>query len=196
MKIGITGNYASGKGTVCSFFHELGAIIIDTDIIARDIVQPGSPCLIAIVKAFGESFRNADGTLKRRELAVEAFSSAEKTAILNGILHPTIKQKVLEITVNPDNIYVINTPLLFESGFDRMMDVIITVSADPESSIERGIKRDKISSEEIKLRLSRQFSLKEKEKRSDYIIDNSGNLENTKKQVVAIWNKIFSRNQK
>lgn len=196
MKIGITGNYASGKGTVCDFFGELGAIVIDTDIIAREVVQPGSRCIKEITDIFGNSYINADGSLKRRELAVEAFSSKEKAAILNGILHPAIKRKVQEMTADPDKIYVINTPLLFESGFDSIMDAIITVSTGEASSIERGIKRDKISAEEIKLRLSHQFSLKEKEKRSDYIIDNSGNLENTKRQVVAIWNKIFSRNQK
>jgi dephospho-CoA kinase len=196
MKLGITGNFASGKGTVCSFFQELGAIVIDTDIIARDIVSPGSDCLKKLINAFGESFIDSSGNLRRRELAIEAFSSDEKTAILNGILHPAIKSKVAELTADSGKTYVINTPLLFESGFDDMMDVIITVSSDQESLISRGMHRDKISAEEIKMRLSHQFSLKEKEKRSDYVIDNSGDLENTKKQVVAIWNRIFSRNPK
>jgi dephospho-CoA kinase len=196
MKLGITGNFASGKGTVCSFFQELGAIVIDTDIIARDIVSPGSDCLKKIIHAFGDSFVDSSGNLRRRELAIEAFSSNEKTAILNEILHPAIKSKVEELTSDSGKIYVINTPLLFESGFDDIMDVIITVSSDQESLISRGMHRDKISAEEIKKRLSHQFSLKEKEKRSDYVIDNSGDLENTKKQVVAIWNRIFSRNPK
>jgi dephospho-CoA kinase len=192
MRIGITGSYASGKGTVCSFFEECGATVIDTDIIAREIVEPGSPLLANIISTFGERFLNADGSLNRRELGKHVFSDPENTKTLNTLLHPAILQETLKRTVSPDIPYVINAPVLFEAGFDSHMDVIITVSASIESLIDRGVKRDGLSKEEIISRISRQFSLKEKEARADYIIDNSGDLENTKRQVIEIWNKIFS----
>ena len=95
MRIGVTGSYASGKGTVCSFFEALGGIVIDTDLIAREVVAPGSAALAEIAAAFGEHFIAADGTLERRALAAEVFPDATKTARLNAILHP----RILDITL-------------------------------------------------------------------------------------------------
>jgi dephospho-CoA kinase len=192
MRIGITGSYASGKGTVCSFFEACGATVIDTDIIARELVEPGSLLLASIIAAFGQRFLNSDGTLNRRELGKNVFSDPEKTKTLNALFHPAILQKTLNKTSSSGIPYVINAPVLFEAGFDRYMDVIITVSSDNESLIKRGKKRDGLTEVEIISRISRQFSLKEKEAGADYIIDNSGDLENTKRQVIEIWNKIFS----
>jgi dephospho-CoA kinase len=192
MRIGITGSYASGKGTVCSFFESCGATVIDTDIIARDLVEPDSPLLNAIIDTFGQQFLNTDGTLKRRELGKYVFSDPEKTNMLNALLHPAILQETLKKSASSGIPYIINAPVLFEAGFDRYMDIIITVSAGMESLINRGKKRDGLTEEEIISRISRQISLKEKEARADYIIDNSGDLENTKRQVIEIWNKIFN----
>jgi dephospho-CoA kinase len=192
MRIGITGSYASGKGTVCSFFESFGATVIDTDIIARELVEPGSSLLASITATFGQKFLNADGSLNRRELGKHVFSDPEKTKTLNTLLHPAILQETLKKSSSHGITYVINAPVLFEAGFDEYMDIIITVSTGMESIINRGRKRDGLTEDEIISRISRQFSLKEKESRADYIIDNSGDLENTKRQVIEIWNKIFS----
>ncbi|PKL38403.1 MAG: dephospho-CoA kinase [Spirochaetae bacterium HGW-Spirochaetae-1] len=187
MRIGVTGIFASGKGTVCSMFQELGARVIDTDIIARNIVEPGTDGLAAIVSEFGDSWLHENGTLKRREFAMEIFKYEEKVRRLNSITHPLILKTVLEESES-NHIYMINTPLLFETGFNEKMDKNIVVFADPIQVIDRGMKRDAITESEIRDRLSHQIPLKEKMKMADYIIDNSGSMENTKRQVVEIWN--------
>ncbi|HEY1406261.1 MAG TPA: dephospho-CoA kinase [Spirochaetota bacterium] len=194
MKIGVTGNYASGKGTVCSMFEKLGAIVIDTDLIAREVVQAGSPVLTKIVSAFGPGFLSPEGTLDRKKFGAYIFESPSRVQLLNSIIHPAI----LEITLKraPDdenNIYMINAPVLFEASFDTYMDYVIVVSAADKQSLERGIKRDGISKEEIEKRLANQISLNEKIRRADYIIDNSKDLDFTRKQVCEIWNNLINR---
>ena len=186
MRVGVTGIFASGKGTVCEMFGELGAEIIDTDIIAREIMEPGHEVLKRIVERFGSEFINSDGSLDRRGFANSVFGNHEKVRILNEITHPAIKKIVIERT-SGDKIYMINTPLLFEAEFDKFMDYNIIVTAKEDQVLSRGSKRDKIPEDEIKERLKHQIPLKEKVKLADYIIDNSGSMEHTKRQVVNLW---------
>ncbi|HPJ42331.1 MAG TPA: dephospho-CoA kinase [Spirochaetota bacterium] len=192
MRIGVTGIFASGKGTVCEMFRELGAGVVDTDIVAREIMEPGATGLKKVVEEFGDSFINSDGTLDRRGFANSVFTSAEKVKRLNEITHPVIKEIVIERT-SGDGIFMVNTPLLFESGFDKLMEKNIVVTAGNDQVLVRGSKRDNITPEEIKERLKHQIPLNEKVKLADYVIDNSGNIDNTKRQVADIWN-ILTRN--
>jgi dephospho-CoA kinase len=188
MKVGVTGIYASGKGTVCEMFGELGAWVIDTDIIAREIVEPGSEGLKMLIGEFGRDILDPDGTLNRRGLAKMVFNDPDRVKRLNGITHPLILNKTLELTVkNEGAIYMVNTPLLFEAGFDQYMDKNIVVTAGNDQVIKRGINRDGITETEIRDRLKNQISLNDKIKKADYVIDNSGALENTKRQVLSIW---------
>ncbi len=197
MKVGVTGIYASGKGTVCTMFEELGAKVIDTDILAREVVEPGSIGLKLYVREFGKKILNADGTLNRRMLANIVFKDTRKVKLINEITHPLISQKLLEIINNaPDKIYMINTPLLFETDFHKFMDYNITVFANNDQVIERGISRDNITEIEIKERLNNQISLNEKIKLADYVIDNSSTTENTKRQVLEIWKTLLLKNKK
>lgn len=191
MKVGVTGIYASGKGTVCSFFEQLGAIVIDTDTIAREIVTPPSRILDELVETFGSDILNSDGTLNRRYLANKVFKSNALVEKLNAITHPAILQEVLKRCSDKNSIYMVNTPLLFETEFYKYMDKNIVVIANTEQVIQRGIKRDGITAEEINARLTHQISLKEKMKLADYIIDNSGSLEYTKKQVEELWKTLI-----
>lgn len=193
MRVGVTGIFASGKGTVCEMFRELGAEVIDTDIIAREIMEPGQDGLKRVIEKFGSDFINSDGTLDRRGFANSVFGNDEKVKILNEITHPEIQKTVLERS-SGDKIYMVNTPLLFESGFNRLMKYNITVTAGDKQVLVRGSKRDKISEDEIKERLKHQFPLNEKMKLADYIIDNSGTIEDTKRQVVDLW-KILIQNR-
>ena len=194
MRIGVTGIFASGKGTVCEMFRELGAGVVDTDIVAREIMEPGAIGLRRVVEEFGDSFINSDGTLDRRGFANSVFTSAEKVKRLNEITHPVIKEIVLERT-SGDGIFMVNTPLLFESGFDKIMEKNIVVTAGNDQVLVRGSKRDNITPEEIKERLKHQIPLNEKVKLADYVIDNSGNIDNTKRQVADIW-KILTTNRR
>ena len=193
MRVGVTGIFASGKGTVCEMFRELGAEVIDTDIVAREIMEPGQEGLKLVIEKFGSDFINSDGTLDRRGFANSVFGDNEKVKILNEITHPTIQKIVVERS-SGDGIYMINTPLLFESGFDRLMKYNIVVTAGDKQVLSRGSKRDKITEEEIKERLKHQIPLNEKVKLADYIIDNSGTIEHTKRQVVDLW-KILIQNR-
>jgi dephospho-CoA kinase len=168
-------------------FRELGAGVVDTDIVAREIMEPGAIGLRRVVEEFGDSFINSDGTLDRRGFANSVFTSAEKVKRLNEITHPVIKEIVLERT-SGDGIFMVNTPLLFESGFDKIMEKNIVVTAGNDQVLVRGSKRDNITPEEIKERLKHQIPLNEKVKLADYVIDNSGNIDNTKRQVADIWN--------
>ena len=194
MRIGVTGIFASGKGTVCRMFEDLGAEVIDTDLLARDIIEPGSDVLKQIALEFGAEFINEDGSLKRREFGAVVFRDAAMVGKLNAITHPAILKLVLKGSTG-GGVYVVNTPLLFESGFDSYMDVNIVVTALTDQVIERGIKRDNISGEEIRERLDHQIPLNEKIKLADYVIDNSGSMEHTKRQVIDIW-KILSQDRK
>ncbi len=189
MKVGVTGIYASGKGTVCGLFEELGARVIDTDIVAREVVDPGSEGLDLLVKEFGAEILAPDGTLDRRAFANAVFGDPARVARLNEITHPLILKKVMEIIArSPGDIYMINTPLLFESGFNKFMEKNIVVVAGTDQVLKRGVLRDNITEEEIKARLNFQISLNEKVKLADYVIDNSQGIENTKRQVLEIWN--------
>jgi len=195
MRVGITGSYASGKGTVCGFFENLGAKIIDTDIISREITVPGSPCLSLLIDAFGSIYLNEDGSLNRRMLGKFVFADPVRVVQLNAITHPFILKEILEQTADKGSVFMINAPVLIEAGFHTCMDAVIVIKSSDEQSVLRGIKRDGLTEEEIRHRLKNQISLNEKLKIADYVIDNSGTLENTRKQVVTIWNnlKISSR---
>ena len=144
MRIGVTGIFASGKGTVCEMFRELGAGVVDTDIVAREIMEPGTEGLKRVVEEFGDSFINSDGTLDRRGFANSVFTSAEKVKRLNELTHPLILDIVTERT-SGKGIFMVNTPLLFESGFDKYMEKNIVVTAGNDQVLVRGSKRDNIS---------------------------------------------------
>ena len=191
MKIGVTGVYASGKGTVCAMFRELGAHVLDTDTIAREIVEPGSDILLRLKEEVGTDIINKNGTLNRIKLADIVFKDKKKVSLLNRITHPPILQRVKDIIQSSSSqFFVVNIPLLYESGFDRYMDKNIVVTAHDDQIIERGIKRAGITENEIRNRLKNQISLKEKIKKADYIIDNSYTIENTRRQVIEIWNNL------
>ncbi len=195
MRIGVTGIFASGKGTVCEMFRELGAGVIDTDIVAREIMEPGEAGLLRIVDAFGSGFLNKDGTLDRRNFANSVFGNDEKVRLLNSITHPLILNIVMERT-SVTGIWMVNTPLLFESGFNAYMNLNIVVTASDQQVLDRGSKRDNISREEIKERLKHQIPLNEKIRLADYVIDNSGTTENTKRQVFDIWKILIQDHRK
>lgn len=194
MRVGVTGIFASGKGTVCAMFEKLGAVVIDTDIIAKEIMEPGEVGFVEAVKIFGDGFLNEDGTLNRRKFANHIFADKDRVALLNSIMHPIIHERTMSLSAG-DDIYMLNVPLLFETGLDKLMACSIVVVAEREQAIERGMLRDNISEKEIISRLEHQIPLNEKKRLADYIIDNSGTPENTQRQVLQIWNILTADNQ-
>jgi dephospho-CoA kinase len=191
LRIGLTGGIASGKSTVSNFLAELGAKIIDTDKIARELVQPGSPALQAICKRYGDAILNRDGSLRREGLAEIIFANPGEKKWLESLLHPLIKNRAAELAqmaaAEGAPAVVFDVPLLFESEWNEPVDAIWTVYVSPVVQRERLKLRDGFTDDEVSARLDAQWPIDEKAKRSDVVINNEGTPAETCQQVTAAW---------
>lgn len=186
--IGLTGGIASGKSTVSQFIKDAGFIVIDADVVAREIVEKGRPALEDIVVYFGKEVLNRDGTLNRKYLGDIVFSDPQKLKALNKITHKRIIENILnkiDYYKNNTNIDVIflDAALLIEMNMQDIADEIWLVSVDKNIQIDRLMNRDKISYEEALKRINSQMSLDNKKKYADIIINNTKNIKYLKKQV-------------
>ena len=185
--IGLTGQTGAGKSTVCGFAEKLGAAVVNADCVAREVMQPGSPCLEELAKVFGKDILQEDGSLKRKLLAKRAFSDKEKTELLNSISHPFItaraKAYIEKLKKEGIRIIIYDAPQLFESGGDSLCDKVATVTAPEEVRIQRIMKRDNISRGEAELRNSAQHDEKFFIEHSDYIIDGAREPEKVQESV-------------
>jgi len=194
--VGLTGGIVSGKTTVADMFRELGADIIDADIIAREVVRPKEKAWEKIVKHFGVGILRENQEINRKKLGNIVFSDKNKLKLLNQITHPEITElikKKLENIINNNNrnnVCIVDVPLLFETGFENMMNKIIVVYLDPKKQINRLMKRNNLTREDALKRIKTQIPIEEKVKMADYIIDNSNSLEYTKKQVLHLWEEL------
>jgi dephospho-CoA kinase len=189
MIIGLTGGIGSGKTTVAALFAQKGAFVIDTDLIAREVVQTDSPILEAIQREFGDEVIRSDGELDRTALARIIFADDAKRAKLNALTHPEILKRVLALigAQPPDAIIVVVVPLLFESGFDRSCDRSVAVVASPELRRHRLQERDGLSVSEVEARMRAQLPDAEYEKRADIVIRNEDNLTALGREVDRAW---------
>lgn len=201
MVVGLTGAIASGKSLVSAEFARLGAFVIDADLIAREIVEPGSPAYNEIVAEFGEEFVGTDGNLDRKALGRLVFSDRERLAALNRITHPRIAEQI-ESDINkikqahPEAFIVVDAALLIENKLHKRMDRVVVVYSDEEKCVERMMSRDDLSETEAQERLGAQMPLKEKLAYADYIIGNSGDIEDTTKRVREVFEALASERQK
>ena len=195
MIIGLTGGIGAGKTTVAALMAQKGAFVVDTDLIARDVVEPNSPALEAIRREFGDAVLRADGTLDRPALARIIFGDESKRAKLNELTHPEILKRVLAIIgAQPaDAIIVAVVPLLFESGFDRSCDQTVAVVASPEIRRARLQERDAISGSEVEARMKAQLPDAEYERRAGVLIRNEGNLTALGREVDRAWETLTSK---
>lgn len=189
MIIGLTGGIGAGKTTVAALLASKGAFVVDTDVIARDVVVPASPALEAIRREFGDAVIRRDGTLDRPALARIIFGDEAKRNKLNELTHPEILKRVLAIIgAQPaDTIIVAVVPLLFESGFDRSCDQTVAVVASPDIRRARLQERDGVSGSEIESRMKAQLPDAEYERRAGIIIRNEGNLTALGREVDRAW---------
>ncbi len=192
LKIGLTGSIASGKSTVARMFAELGVHVIDTDIIARRVVEPGSPGLTKLVAAFGDHLLADDGSLNRQLLGELIFADQEKRQLVNELLHPLIMSIVDEQMKEyarqyPEGMAMVDVPLLIEADFTSWFDKIILVYVPVAVQLERLKARDGIDEELARLKMSSQASPEEKRQYADFVIDNGGSLSATKGQVEKIF---------
>lgn len=195
MIVGLTGSIASGKSTVSSILKRKGFPIVDADEIARLVVEPGTPVLLEISRAFGQEVLQEDGSLNREKLGERIFGNAEERQKLNGIIHPAIRKEMLrqkeQLLVNGAKTVIMDIPLLFESKLQSFVDKIIVVSVTPEIQKERLIARNVLSEEEAEVRIRSQLPMVEKERGADAVLSNNDTIEQTEKQLESIlseWN--------
>lgn len=192
MNIGLTGGIATGKSTVAAMLEQRGAIIIDADQIAREVVLPGSPHLVAVAKRFGQAVISADGSLNRRKLGDIVFKDETARKDLEAILHPPIRHIMLSRmkqfeTEEPERLVVVDIPLMYESNLQSYFTEVMLVYIPSDVQIARLMKRDGLSVEEAKSRLNSQLPIDEKKQYADIIIDNSGTIEETERQIEDFW---------
>ncbi len=190
--LGVTGGIASGKSTVSAMLEELGSPIIDFDVLAREVVEPGQPAYEQIVDYFGRQVLQEDGTLDRKALSAVVFRDMEKRKKLESFTHPPIyerfAERVREITSrDPEAIIQVAIPLLLELNLQYMFHKLLVIHVPEEEQVQRLMKRDGISREEAANMLKAQLPINEKPEYADFVIDNSGSPEETRKKVEDLW---------
>ncbi|MCK8602739.1 dephospho-CoA kinase [Desulfoferrobacter suflitae] len=193
--VGLTGGIASGKTTVSKMLMELGAPLIDFDVIAREVVEPGTPALEKIVDYFGRQVLQPDGRLDRKKLSQIVFRDFEKRKKLESFTHPPIYEEffnqVNAITAeNPNAIIQVAVPLLIELNLQYLFDTIVLVYISPAEQIRRLAERDGITTEEAANILKAQLPIAEKKAFASFVVNNEQDLDNTSKQVRAVWQKL------
>ncbi|MCS6162211.1 dephospho-CoA kinase [Shewanella baltica] len=185
--VGLTGGIGSGKTTVANLFAAEGITLVDADIVAREVVTPGSKGLEAIVTHFGAEILTPEGELDRAKLRQRIFSHPEEREWLNQLLHPMIRQEMLAQVEKATSAYVIMVvPLLFENGLDRLVNRTLVVDISPELQINRTVKRDNVDASQVNNIISSQCSRSEKLASADDIIDNQGEISTLKREVLAL----------
>lgn len=195
MIIGLTGGIGAGKSAVADFFSRKGATIIDTDVIAREVVTPPSPVLDALVAEFGAGILRADGTLDRAALAAAVFGDRQREARLNQITHPAIRERTLAaMRAQPaSEMVVVVVPLLLQSGFDSYCDQVVSVVAPRAQRVERAMRRDGMSADQVEKRMAAQLSDEEYEKRADVVVRNDGDMDALERAVDEAWSELERR---
>ncbi len=198
--IGLTGSIASGKSFVTKILKELGARIIDADVIARQIVEPGTVGWQQIKEAFGEEVLNPDLTVSRKKLADIVFPDRARMRKLNEITHPIIIQNIKEeinrfrmAAGEPTRVLVVDAPLLIETGLHELVDEVWVVDIPEELQIRRLMERDGLTREQALDRIGSQMPAAEKKKYADVVIDNSGDFSATRKTVEDLWKQHLTK---
>lgn len=191
LRVGLTGGIATGKTTVGKMFVELGCRLLDADHITHELFAPGQPVHAAVVREFGDAILAADGTINRKALGDIVFSDENARARLNNLVHPAVIQRQKEWlerveASDPKAIAIVDAALMIEVGTYKNYDKVIVVVCSLDDQRRRLRGRTNLSDEQIEARIRSQMPLEEKAKYADYVIDNSGDLESTRRQVREI----------
>ncbi len=195
LKVGLTGGIGAGKSEVSRLLVSYGAVLIDADRIAREVVEPGTPGLAAVVEAFGPEILSADGTLDRPRLGGIVFSDPEKLATLNGLVHPLVgaRSAELESAAGPDSVVIHDVPLLTENGLAALYDLVVVVDASPETQLARLVRLRGMTADEARARMAAQADRSQRLAVADLVIDNDGPLEALEPQVRTVWAALLER---
>jgi dephospho-CoA kinase len=188
--LGLTGGIGSGKSMVAQLFARLGAVVIDADQLAREVVEPGQPALEEIVATFGRDVLLPDGRLDRAKLAGIIFADPVERAKLDAITHPRIRARMdeeIKARRSGPGVLIVDIPLLYENDRTYSVERVIVVWVDPQTQLRRIRQRDGLSADAAGQRIAAQMPLEAKRARADHVIDNSGAREDTRRQVEAIY---------
>jgi dephospho-CoA kinase len=202
LRIGLSGGIGAGKSTVSSTFHDLGGVVVDGDVISREVVEPGTEGLAKLVEAFGEQILSDDGSLNRPALAAIAFSDEEKRQTLNGIVHPLVGKRRSELIADAvdaqeNPVIVEDIPLLVESGMAPMFPLVVIVNADEDLRVQRLIEHRGFSEEDARARIAAQASEEQRRAVADVWLDNTGSADELVEQARELWHQRilpFARN--
>lgn len=188
LRIGLTGGIGSGKSTVSALLAGHGAVVVDADRIAREVVEPGTPGLAAVVDAFGRQILTPDGALDRAAVATVVFADPEARRTLDGIVHPLVRARgrELEAAAPPGSVVVHDVPLLVETGQASSYDLVLVVLADVETRVARLVQRG-LTAEDARSRIAVQATDEQRRAVADVVLDNSGTLEALAAQVDRFW---------
>lgn len=193
--LGVTGNISSGKSTVARALEQRGAVVVDADQLAREVVETGTKTLERLVKAFGNEILQSDGSLNRERLGQMVFADTKVRATLNQIIHPEIGRKSVEVLQKLRErgdipLVVYEAPLLFEVGAENRVDKILVVKIDLEEQLKRLMDRNHFSKLEAQQRIAAQMPQEKKLAQADYVVDNSGSIAETLQQVEELWARL------
>lgn len=190
--LGITGSFGSGKSTVAALFRSLGAKVIDADKLAHALISPGKPAYKKIIRVFGKGVLKKNKAINRNLLAEIVFGNKELLSELNRIVHPQVIRLIKgRIKASQKKVVILDAPLLIEAGLTSQVDKLIVVKARKEAQVKRVKAKSVLSKPDILKRIKAQIPLSDKVRRADFVIDNNGTKENTKKEVLRIWRSLW-----
>jgi dephospho-CoA kinase len=195
LRVGLTGGIGSGKSEVARRLVAHGAVLIDADLVAREVVEPGTPGLAAVVAEFGDDVLRSDGTLDRERLGSIVFADAARLAALNAIVHPLVGRRMQELNdaAPADAIVVYDVPLLTENDLAGTYDAVVVVDAPVETQIARLVGVRAMTEEAARARIAAQATREQRRAVADYVIDNSGTLGELSAQVDALWTELTAK---
>ncbi|MFF9042525.1 dephospho-CoA kinase [Streptomyces parvulus] len=195
LKVGLTGGIGAGKSEVSRLLVEHGAVLIDADLIAREVVAPGTPGLAAVVEAFGADVLAADGSLDRPKLGSIVFADPERLAALNAIVHPLVgeRSRALEEAADEDAVVVHDVPLLTENGLAPLYDVVVVVDAAPATQLDRLVRLRGMTEQDARARMAAQATREQRREIADLVVDNDVPLDELRRRVAEVWTELTRR---
>nr|WP_319804391.1 dephospho-CoA kinase [Nocardioides malaquae] len=195
VRVGLTGGVASGKSTVSARLAELGAVVVDADLLAREVVAPGTDGLAEVVAEFGSEVLDADGALDRPALGALVFADESRRRALEAIIHPRVRAAgaALEAAAGPDAVVVHDIPLLVETGQAAAFDVVVVVDAPVEEQVRRMVEDRRMNQDDARARIAAQATREQRLAVADVVIDNTGTLEELYARVDEVWTALRAR---
>ncbi|SDN89448.1 dephospho-CoA kinase [Streptomyces sp. cf386] len=195
LKVGLTGGIGAGKSEVSRLLVECGAVLIDADRIAREVVAPGTPGLAAVVEAFGEDVLAEDRSLDRPKLGSIVFADPDRLAVLNSIVHPLVgaRSRELEEAAAEDAVVIHDVPLLTENGLAPFYDVVVVVDASPETQLDRLVRLRGMTEDDARARMAAQATREKRVEIADIVIDNDVPLDVLQRRVKDVWDELVRR---